>query len=167
MRTIKEYAMVPTGPTKMIDFQRAEAGVEKYLEDFSRGILISGYWNGTGLEGYVKSQSEQIYGRIIELSVPKDSIKFEDKSKNTLENVFYGCNFLVDKRAESVIIVTDQEHAKRFELLFGVAKDDRILPKSFNVETFSEGIDLAYPVWKSKLAYMKDYFKTFNGIKVD
>lgn len=164
---IKEYALVPTSPTKMIDLQRAEAGVKKYFEDTSRGILIGGIWNGDSSTGYSNSQSSLMYNHIRKLGVPRQPIDFENQSRTTLENVFYACSFFVNNRAESAIICTDSDHAARFRMLFDRAKGSRILPRAFNIEFFTEGIDKAYPWWKAQAAYIHDLTTTLSGIHID
>ena len=165
-----EAIVVPTGPSYEVDSQRANAGIKEYGEDQSRLVMISGEINEKeGKRNFIGSQPMKIYKQMRKAGIPKNHFIFESKSHNTKENVKYICEKLEKlKEKEDIkelIINTDKGQAKRFKMLFDIAKKEGFAPQNLEIKTYSKGIERAYGPIKASLAYLKDYLTFGRELK--
>ena len=150
-----EAIIVPTGPTEKIGRERAVKGANRFHKNPSRYVIVSGqYDNGK----YGGSQSQKIYEELINGGVSKDHIIFENRSRNTRENVAYTSNIINEKNIGKVIIATDKAHAGRFKMLFQKAKKEGTVPRGLLIRTDSKGISPSYNEMKARTAYIKDQY---------
>lgn len=152
-----EAIMIPTGPSKKIDEQRALAGVRAYEQNPDRLVIISGILNNGKFLG---SQSSEIYKVLRKAGVPRGQIEIEGKSKDTLETVRYTSEILNKEKIQRLYVATDLDHARRISMLFQRAKYEGLIPENLRVRPYSRGIDKAYSKVKSQVAYGKDFLKS-------
>jgi len=150
-----EGILVSTSPKPEIDLQRVHASVRKYEEDDSRIVLLMG-----NLDGFEDEDQEQVnimYRQMVILGIPKDYIKKDTRPSNTMGKVFYASETIRQKGIGKMIIASDILHAERLKMLFRRYKrENGYLPKDFETESYSLGINDSYPEWKAFLAYAKD-----------
>jgi len=100
--------------------RRVVRGVELYQRGHAPILLMTG---GTAPRGDV--ESEVMRSLAIELGVPKDAIRIEPKSRNTIENAGFTKQLLSEQgeamRRPEIILVTSPYHLGRARRLFHCA----------------------------------------------
>ena len=89
---------------------QVEAGVTLYRQNKISGLLMSGSTDGDGSNEAVAMQS-----MVIDMGIPPEHIRIENKSESTFENIALSAPLLQD--VSNVIIVSDAFHLVRAEWL--------------------------------------------------
>jgi len=93
----------------------AKYAAKLYLEKFAPYILISGHKSERCNNLYAKTEADFMKKEIIKLKIPEEKIIIEENATNTLENVIFGIQTLVDQniKINSAILVAKPFHLKR------------------------------------------------------
>lgn len=164
MRKKLEALVVPTGPSKKIDEQRATAGARSFIEkeaglDVYPYIIITGIYNNGVLRG---SQTEKIQEVLNYYGIPNSSIIHENKSRDTRENVIYTGKILRKELTNLAELNTDKWHAARMAMLFQKAIQSYYAPQGLKLTKNTTGIDRAYPLQKEIISYFRDLILPIN-----
>lgn len=85
---------------------RVEAGVALYKQGKAGILLMSGGTDGDG-----SNEAQAMSGMAVEMGVPEEKIRVEDRSESTYENIAFSRPLMND--AATVIIVSDAFHLAR------------------------------------------------------
>ena len=104
---------------------RLDHAVELWRDRWAPTVVVSGGWTGTA------RRSEAAAGRehLIERGLPTSAVWTEERSRHTLENLFYVRETLRSRELASVILVSDPLHlARAGALACGLGIDLRCSP---------------------------------------
>jgi len=92
---------------------RVEKGIEIYGKNKGSKIIMSGRYSFMETKPYTISEAESMKKYAIKLGVPSKDIIIEDKSLDTLGNMYFS-RIIVDKnKCKDILIVTSDYHMKR------------------------------------------------------
>lgn len=106
---------------------RLEATLKAFNGNSGCKIITSGDGETLGIK-----ESELMKKWLIDKGVPEKSIIAENKSKDTVQNLSYSTEILVNNNAKNVILITGESHiARSYMLLKSYLKE-----KDLNIESF-------------------------------
>lgn len=82
-------------------------------QDYPQAMLVFSGGNGFMIGGEARTEAQDIEDVLKALDVPQESVVFEDRSRNTYQNIIYSRDYIKPRPFETWILVTSAYHMKR------------------------------------------------------
>lgn len=92
---------------------RLDKGIELYNVGFAKYIIVSG---GQG-PGENISEAEAMKTYLLSNGINEKDILMEEKSSNTMENLQYSKNIMIEMKLDTAIVVSNKYHLKRASIM--------------------------------------------------
>lgn len=137
---------------------RLECALKLFKKKPNLKIITSG--NG---EKFGVSEAETMKYWLVNKGVPEKSIFLDSKSSDTMENIVYSTNILIEKKASSVTLVTSEDHIFRAFSLLLIYKENKNLNFTLN-KVFSKKskLDGYFSKNKENFILFKDIGRILN-----
>ena len=109
---------------------RVRRGVELFNKSKAKNIICCGYYGLTASNIPIKSEAKAMKEYAISIGIPSKIIFLEDKSKETIGNIYLVKDNLLEKNNwKDILIITSDFHLKRTKYIV-----KRVLGKEYRVE---------------------------------
>jgi uncharacterized SAM-binding protein YcdF (DUF218 family) len=92
---------------------RLDKSIEIYNEGLAKYIIVSG-GQGPG-ESITEAKAMEIY--LVSNGIDENNIIMEEKSSNTMENLQYSKNIMIEMKLNTAIVVSNKYHLKRASVM--------------------------------------------------
>lgn len=82
-------------------------------QDYPQAMLVFSGGNGFMTAGDTRTEAQDIEEVLTVLDVPQESVVFEDRSRNTYQNIIYSRDYIKPRPFETWVLVTSAYHMKR------------------------------------------------------